>query len=125
VQCCLEDGRPEHRSHQLLSLRQRPGEIAAVVLDVDATIVFSFEATIKLDRDIAYFVAEGKSGLGRLGEMNQVFAVDFEVNPLQALQRGHDAGFGESGHLVLSFGQNYIRPLTLICVDSLLFGDVE
>ena len=88
----FEDGRPEHRGHQLLSLFQCPFETAALVVDESAAI-----PPIQLNRQVAHFVTQGESGFGLFGEMSEILTIDFEMHPLQALQRGHDAGFGEPG----------------------------
>jgi hypothetical protein len=62
--------------HQLFGFGQRGREITAVVLDESALV-----PAIKLNRDIAYLVTEGKDRFSRLGKVNQVFTVDFQVEP--------------------------------------------
>jgi hypothetical protein len=39
-----------------------------------------------------------------------ILLADAVVHPLQALKRGHDAGFGESGHFGLSDYQETFTP---------------
>jgi hypothetical protein len=59
----------------------------------------------------------GKIGFRSLGKASQVFAADFDVHPLQALKRGHGAGFGESGHFDLSlvhYGVTRISPKLVV-----------
>jgi hypothetical protein len=46
-----------------------------------------------LDGHLADAVADGEGGLGLRGIVRQFGVVDFEVDSLQALERGEEAGF--------------------------------
>ena len=107
----FEYRRSKHRIHQFVGQRQLSAETTTVVVDVGATTIVGIAAAVELNCDFPDRVAQRKSGLGGLGMVDQVTPMNLEMNLLQALKRGHDFRFGESGRQGCSASEDVLTGI--------------
>lgn len=87
LQCCLVDGGRFRGGHQGPGLVQGRREVLVIVIDVG--VVLNAHG---FDGRLADTAADGEGDLGLGGDLAEFGMIGFQVDALQALARGHEAG---------------------------------